>query len=159
MGAGEMTDRVLAECFALEKASYPADEAATFDRMELRSRRASDLFAVVLRGSRVIGFANSTLASGSLTAETMAEHDEKGNTVCLHSVVTASEERKRGIGGALVERYVALMKAHNPPFESIHLLSKEALVPFYEKRGFKCLGSSHVQHGQTKWFDCEMKLK
>lgn len=46
--------------------------------MELRAKRAGDLFAVLLRGERVVGFVNSTLASGSLTAETMAQHDENG---------------------------------------------------------------------------------
>ncbi len=156
---GEIADRqsVLDVCFALEQASYPADEAATRERMELRAGRASELFLVLLRGKEVLGFVNATACGGSLSAETMAEHDDRGRHVCIHSVVVAPSHRGQGLARVMMTEYVERLQ-RSTRYECAHLLCKEQLVPFYEKCGFVCSGPSAVQHGTTKWFDCSRPL-
>ncbi len=150
--------RVLDACYVLEELSYPADEAATLERMQLRANHASDLFLVLLRGEEVLGFVNATACSVALTAETMGEHDERGTHVCIHSVVVAPSYRGKGLAKLMFGEYVVHLQ-RLARFESAHLLCKEELVAFYEKSGgFVCGGPSAVQHGSTRWFDCSRLL-
>lgn len=58
---------LLEQCYKLECESYPADEAATFEKMQLRTREASDLFLVMMNETgNVVGFINATSADGEV---------------------------------------------------------------------------------------------
>jgi 2'-5' RNA ligase len=157
----EVADKgtLLSACYALETQSYPPDEAASLERMQMRSERAGELFCVLLRGEEVVGFVNATACSGEMTEQTMAAHDPAGLRVCIHSVVIAPAERKQGLGGALFWEYMHLLVSLNR-FESAHLLCKPELVSFYARHGgFVCDGPSKVVHGSTPWVDCSFRFK
>eukprot|EP00968_Pinguiococcus_pyrenoidosus_P013410 scaffold1220_cov259-Pinguiococcus_pyrenoidosus.AAC.82 len=85
--------------FALETASYPADEAASLDSLQFRQAHAGEYFYGAFDGSEALrGFVCATVAPGDeLTQETMAEHHPDGSTLCIHSVVVASDLRRKGI--------------------------------------------------------------
>ena len=148
----------------LESASYPEDEKATREKLHLRLTRAPELFmgafVVVVKNNEddrkeeeiLVGYVCSTKTSQeSLTHESMSRHEEEGRTVCIHSVVVRDSWRKRGVGSQMMQQYLRL------PFmqhvDQLLLLSKEHLIPFYEKAGFELLGLSPVDHGSEKWYD------
>ena len=90
--------------FALEAASYPADEAATLENLQLRAEVAGEYFWGVSEGSALEGFICGTLTCGdTLTEESMSAHDPAGKTLCIHSVVVAEERRRLGLGSAMLK--------------------------------------------------------
>ncbi len=151
---------LLARCHGLEQESYPPDEAASLERMAMRTERAGELFCVLLRGEEeVLGFVNATACRGELTAETMASHDPLGDCLCIHSVVISAKERRQGLAGGLLAHYMRHAASLNR-FKTAHLLCKPELVPLYERYGgFACEGPSRVVHGSTPWVDCSFRFK
>jgi len=161
-GVGELAfrwaeARDLPRIKALEAASYPADEAATPQRLEFRLAHAAEFFLVCEDPSshEVVGFVCATVASGdALTEESMASHDPRGDNLCIHSVVVEQARRRRGIASAMLAHYVSAIDAREdrakPRLAS--LLSKEHLCPFYQAAGFSLIGPSPVEHGSEQWF-------
>ena len=98
--------------FALEAASYPADEAATLENLQLRAEVAGEYFWGVSEGSSLEGFICGTLTCGdTLTEESMSAHDPAGQTLCIHSVVVAEERRRLGLGSAMLKaRHMCSMR-------------------------------------------------
>ena len=77
---------------SLEAASYPADEAATYEKLKFRIQSASNVFMVALQCSDgqsdplVVGYVCGTCtSSGRLTHESMAAHNPDGVLLCIHS--------------------------------------------------------------------------
>jgi predicted N-acetyltransferase YhbS len=152
----------LPEIIALEKSSYPADEAASTEALRFRAANASELFRVV-RGENntVIGFVCSTaVAAGATTLshDSMSTHNPAGTVVCIHSVVVADGHRRAGVGSAIVRMYVEELKS-TCAYERVLLLSKEHLVGFYERSGgFVNVGPSAINHGKDTWFELRKEL-
>ena len=98
--------------FALEAASYPADEAATLENLQLRAEVAGEYFWGVSEGGALEGFICGTLTCGdTLTEESMSAHDPAGKTLCIHSVVVAEERRRLGLGSAMLKaRHMCSMR-------------------------------------------------
>ena len=98
--------------FALETASYPADEAATLANLQLRAEVAGEYFWGVSEGGALEGFICGTLTCGdTLTEESMSAHDPAGETLCIHSVVVAEERRRLGLGSAMLKaRHMCSMR-------------------------------------------------
>ena len=98
--------------FALEAASYPADEAATLENLQLRAEVAGEYFWGVSEGGALEGFICGTLTCGdTLTEESMSAHDPAGQTLCIHSVVVAEERRRLGLGSAMLKaRHMCSMR-------------------------------------------------
>jgi len=66
----------------LETASYPADEAATPEKLEYRQRVAPELFYGVYEADRLIAFVVSTSAAGKELEE--ATRHCTGHGLCIH---------------------------------------------------------------------------
>ena len=62
-------------------------------------------------------------------------------TVCGHSCFL------QGLGTHLVKSYVDHVRNTQSGVEKVMLLSKEYLIPFYERSGFVDVGKSSVCHG------------
>lgn len=92
----EMLDRI----HELEAASYPEDEAATYDKLKFRIENASNVFLVALSAEgdgepKVVGFVCGTQTRASkLTHESMSTHDADGALLCIHS----GEQRPWAVG-------------------------------------------------------------
>eukprot|EP00008_Paramoeba_atlantica_P012597 CAMPEP_0201487656 /NCGR_PEP_ID=MMETSP0151_2-20130828/14675_1 /ASSEMBLY_ACC=CAM_ASM_000257 /TAXON_ID=200890 /ORGANISM="Paramoeba atlantica, Strain 621/1 / CCAP 1560/9" /LENGTH=169 /DNA_ID=CAMNT_0047872763 /DNA_START=6 /DNA_END=515 /DNA_ORIENTATION=- len=148
----------LDEVFALEAEGFPADEKATKESLEFRLTKAGDFFygAINPQTSRVLGYVCGTLAEGEeLAHEAMSNHIPTGESICVHSVVVATSEQKRGIGQEMMVRYAAVMK-QNPQVKRGYLLCKDKLRHWYEKAGWEFVRVSPVVHGQERWL--EMKI-
>ena len=73
--------------YALEAASYPADEAASREALAYRQREAGDFFRVVtVDGDDCAGFVCGTRCA-TFEEESMAAHDPAGSILAIHSVV------------------------------------------------------------------------
>uniref|UniRef100_A0A7S1ETD7 N-acetyltransferase domain-containing protein n=1 Tax=Timspurckia oligopyrenoides TaxID=708627 RepID=A0A7S1ETD7_9RHOD len=153
----------------LEAESYPADEAATPQKLELRAKQASDLFLVAFdpmqNENPIVAYACATLAAGELTEESMAAHDPQGDNVCIHSVVVQKQLRRNGLGSAVLEafiRHVEKVHSTSQKFRNLKrfsLLAKKHLCTFYIKCGFELIGPSPVEHGAEQWFELQRVIQ
>ena len=120
----------LARVTAVERASYPADEAASATSLEMRQREAGEFFMVAravdesmdssgLERARasdasgtaaaaldadarsIVGYVCGTLASGDVLDEsTMSSHDPSGDVLAIHSVCVDERFRRRGVAAS-----------------------------------------------------------
>lgn len=157
----------LADCAALEAASYPADEAASPERLAQRQRDAPAFFWAAFETgavaasqpteASVLGFICGTLAQGpSLTHESMSQHVPNGTLLCVHSVVVRKELRRKGLALAMLREYVRAIAVQGRAL-SCALLTKANILPLYVKAGFQLLGQSGVVHGTTPWFELRLE--
>lgn len=148
----EQLDRI----YALEAASYPEDEAATYEKLQYRIEHASGVFLVALqlqaasavtqpndavtstgdngssaadRQEHLAGFVCGTLTSaGKLTHESMSTHDPDGTLLCIHSVVVESSQRRKGLATRMLKAYLQFVQGSTPALQGVRLLCKEDLV-------------------------------
>ena len=142
----------LDELYALEEASYPADEAATRAKLELRLTKAGEYFYVLRESGEgpVVGYVCGTRAT-ALTEESMAVHDPEGAVLCVHSVVVAPSWRRKGLAAWMVRLFCSRVERLSPSVREFALLSKEANRGLYERCGFSNFGPSGVDHGADVW--------
>jgi len=150
------------ECYAIETASYPSDEAATLDRLKYRQYHANDYFqcAYVDGGKEMIGFICSTRCN-EFKEESMATHVPNGPILAIHSVVIKEEYRRKGIATAMLKRYLQHIREEgnvDGSIQSIVLLSKGHLLGFYVHCGFRVNRVSPIVHGQERWYELELPL-
>mmetsp|Transcript_168136 Transcript_168136/g.322806 ORF Transcript_168136/g.322806 Transcript_168136/m.322806 type:complete len:480 (+) Transcript_168136:68-1507(+) len=151
----------VAKAAEIETASYPADEAATPEKLEYRQRVAPELFYGVYEGSTLVAFIVSTAAHGEeLEEESMSNHEPGGDSICLHSVAVEQAHRRRGIARAMVRAYVDAVAADERcgSARRILLLAHAHLLGLYAQCGFLFLGPSKVEHGGELWYDMRLDL-
>ena len=160
----KVTLQFLDRAYAIEISSYPEDEAATREKLDLRIRKAPEFFYGAFRvgsseADSLVGFVCGTLVSSeTLTEEAMAKHDPDGTTLCIHSIVVEESLRRRGLATWMLQEYLQRM-ASETKTERVLLICKENLVGFYESCGFGLIGPSAVVHGQTPWVDMGLAIK
>ena len=133
----------LARVTAVERASYPADEAASASSLEMRQREAGEFFMVAravdesmdssgldrARASdasgtaaaaldadarSIVGYVCGTLASGDVLDEsTMSSHDPTGTVLAIHSVCVDERFRRRGVAASALAHYVSRWIVHD----------------------------------------------
>lgn len=146
----------VARCAELEAAGYPADEAASPERLAFRQRWAGDFFLVAEQSQTgvVVGFCCGTLTrTATLTAEAMATHEADGTTLCIHSVCVDAAQRRRGVALSLLRAYLRWLPAVAPEVRSVRLIAKPYLTQLYTRAGFTLLGPSDVVHGSEQWLE------
>jgi ribosomal protein S18 acetylase RimI-like enzyme len=158
----------IAVAFELECAGYPADEAATYDKLVYRQKHAPELFLGAYipldtndRG-KLIGFVVGTQCRGTLSHESMSDHDNQGETICIHSVCVDAGYRRQRVASRLLDAYyeraTELVKDGQCKTERIQLLAHTELSELYEKCGYRSLGVSDVVHGGKPWLLFERKV-
>lgn len=146
-------------CVALEKASYPEDEAASKSQLQFRQHHAAPYFRCAVVGAedneRVLGFVCSTRCQ-EFTHESMATHVSDGPLLAIHSVVVDPEFRGQGVATAMLKDYILAVR---DDVQKIVLLAKQRLLPFYLNCGFSVLRPSPIVHGQDLWYDLELNVE
>lgn len=168
--------------YALEKASYPSDEAASRSQLQYRQHHAASFFRCAikvdiaseekdegtiveknvdsLRGmGEIIGYVTATRCH-QFTEESMKVHHPNGSLLAIHSVVVDENYRRQGTGLAMLKEYIETLRKMDMVhgIKKVVLLSKMEKVPFYIQAGFKVMGESKIVHGDDKWYDCELDL-
>lgn len=152
--------------YKFEQEGYPEDEAASLDGMLYRYRQAGHLLLGAFdKDNNIVGYIMSTRSASPLvTHESMETHDPRGSTVCIHSVCVKREWQRIGVANKLLTTYTEAIRQYNKEattsrqIKRLAMMSREHLVPMYERAGYKCLGESSVVHGNEKWFDCVIDL-
>jgi len=149
----------LASATELELTSYPADEAATPEKLAQRAEHAGEYFLGLFGPKEeLVGFVCGTTTAGdSLTEETMSTHDAAGTLLCIHSVVVAERYRRCGVAVAMLKTYMTAV-AQTGTARAAALIAKKHLVPLYEKSGFDLVGPSEVVHGADPWYELRADL-
>ena len=134
----------LPSALAIETASYPADEAASEEKLSLRIRQAQDYFWGAFSESTLRGFVCGTLSSASeLTDESMSTHEAEGTTLCIHSVVVDEPFRRKGLATWMLRGYIDRIKEVGKATRVV-LICKQHLLGFYESCGFTNRGPSDI---------------
>lgn len=141
----------------LEKESYPADEAASPEKLKYRLNTASSFFLGAFQDSELIGYVTGTLSNSDVvTEESMSHHEPAGSTLCIHSVVVKPTFQRQGVATKLLQHYLQMLKESGVPKAA--LLCKPKLCPLYEKVGFKNQGQSATCHGKSPWIDMTLSF-
>jgi GNAT superfamily N-acetyltransferase len=136
---------------AIEEDSFPEDEKATLETIQMRFATAGKYFHVLVDEKKedIIGYVNGTCIEESyITHESMETHNPNGSTLVLHSVTVKSSHRRQGNATFLLRAYLELMES-NEEIKLILLLCKSNLCRFYSNCGFQMVGVSSVVHGQV----------
>ena len=136
---------------ALEIESFPLDEAASPETVLYRLTEAGTYFYTYrhLDGKELAGFVNGTCIRGDkISHESMTHHDQDGRSLVIHSVTIKESLRRRKLGTAMLKAYVSRMK-DEMSLDSLLLLSKANLLPFYIDCGFQVMRLSDISHGQV----------
>ncbi|KAL3903046.1 MAG: hypothetical protein SGILL_010596 [Bacillariaceae sp.] len=179
------TPEDIPRCFAIESASYPADEAASLDGLHYRQEQAGEYFQLCILSDTtendptdftaketIVGFICSTRCN-EFTEESMSTNDPAGKLLAIHSVVVEEPYRKQGIAKAMLKRYVEIIKekqkqsqqqqqqsspSSSDPIVSMVLLAKAHLLGFYVQCGFQVNRPSPIVHGQELWYELQQDL-
>lgn len=166
------------ECYKIEAASYPEDEAASLENLSDRQQFAGDYFWCATLPTDearkfniehdaetediIVGFICSTRCN-EFTEESMSTHTASGSILAIHSVVVGSPYRRKGIASAMMQSYLKqvtsfssiVAETREKGFQRILLLAKSNLLSFYVDNGFMVLRPSPIVHGKETWYELE----
>lgn len=149
-------------CHEIEKASYPAGEAASRSSLQYRQHQAEKYFRCAVLGDEdeeiVIGFICATRCK-IFDEESMVTHDSTGPLLAVHSVVVDEQYRRQGVAAFMMKDYVETMRNIDDGVERLVLISKADLLAFYVKCGFAVLRPSAIVHGDELWYHLEMDIR
>lgn len=141
---------------ALEQASYPADEAASPERLAIRLKEAPEYFRTIHVDGTFAGFICGTKCK-EFNAESLTKHED-GPILAIHSVVVEPAYRRKGVAKRALRLYCDQVVARGDLL-TIKLIAKAGLLPLYRKVGFQVVGLSNIVHGSDAWFECELDTR
>lgn len=77
-------------------------------------------------------------------------HQERGGTICVHSLAVAKEHQGMGLGTVLMKAYIQRIK-DSKCAERMALLAHDHLISFYTSLGFQDMGPSAATFGGGNW--------
>lgn len=102
----------------------------------------------------LVGFVCGTLSTSEhLEESTMSEHDPRGSSLCIHSVVVSPDLRGHGLATWMVKRFVQRVAVTEPSVQRFLLLAHAEKRGLYERCGFSSRGESAVVHGAERWLE------
>jgi ribosomal protein S18 acetylase RimI-like enzyme len=151
----------LEECFMVETAGFPPEEAATRETIKLRIDTFPEGFLIAEIHGRVVGILNSGATNkNDISDEELKQlvgHDPAGKNLVVFALAVLPEFQKRGIARQLMAKFVD--KARQRGKENILLLCKQHLIAYYEKMGFTHVGLSRSTHGGAEWHEMRLVLQ
>ena len=155
---GRMED--LTELAQIERACFPAAEAATEAELAARLRVYPDHFWVMEEGDRIVSFVNGMVTSEPTIRDELfanaALHDPNGAWQAIFGVNTLPEYRRRGFAGELLR--AAERDARTAGRRGCILTCKDRLIHYYEALGYRPLGVSASVHGGAVWYDMRLEF-
>lgn len=148
------------EITLLEAHGFSADEAASKKAFEYRLKTFPKWFLIARSRGKIIGFINGILSDKALITDDIylpgSEKNSSGKNLLLLGIVVHADFRRQGIAQSLMN--TILKKAQDKGIKRAALTCREALIPYYEKFGFKNLGVSESVIGNITWYDMVIEL-
>ena len=140
---------------AVEAACCPAAEAASEAQIAARLAVFPEKFFLAEENGRVIGFIDGAVIDRPTLTDAMYEdpalHRPLGAWQAVYGLNTLPDCRRRGVAAALMNALLDAARAEGR--RGAALTCKQALIPYYEKFGYRLLGPSASQHGGAAWYD------
>lgn len=147
-------------CYAIERAGYGGDEAATREKIQLRIEQYPEGFLVLEVDQQVIGFINCgachEIALSDEAFKELIGHDPKGPNIVIMSVVVHPAHQHQGHASLLMKHFIKAMRHMEK--ESLYLICQSDLIGFYAQFGFIDLGVSNSTHGGLQWNEMSLSL-
>ena len=143
----------LEQIAAVERACFPAAEAATREEFAQRLAHYADHFWLMLDGARPVAFVDGMVTDQADLSDEMYEnaalHNEAGAWQMIFGVNTLPDYRRRGLAEQLLR--CAIDDARSQGRRGLVLTCKDRLVHYYGKLGFVSEGVSPSTHGGAAW--------
>jgi ribosomal protein S18 acetylase RimI-like enzyme len=147
-------------CYEIESLAYPADEAATKEKIRIRAEQYPEGFIILENQNQIIGFVNSGSTDHVVMSDDnfkeLVGHTSSGAHLVIMSVVVDPKFQGKGYAAKLMNAFITQAKLLNK--HSIYLMCKEEYIKFYEKFGFKFTQVSKSSHGSEQWFEMQLPL-
>lgn len=147
-------------CYEIESAAYPADEAATREKIAIRIGLYPQGFLCMELQGEIIGFINCGCAWDVVMSDeefkALVGHDPEAPNVVIMSVVLHPDWQGKGYATPLMREFVMMMR--NMGKKTINLMCKEEYLGLYKKLGYRYTGPSASTHGGEAWFEMIMAL-
>jgi len=150
----------------IEAASFPPEEAASYERLAERLRAFPDYFWVLEEQFQnvpepvITGIINGMVTNLDKIQdpmfETAALHDRSGAWQTVFGLAVDPRYRNRGYATRLLNHLITTSTANGK--RGVTLTCKDHLVHYYQKFGFTDAGISQSQHGGVLWHDMILKL-
>lgn len=143
----------LEQIAAVERACFPAAEAATREEFARRLTHYADHFWLMLDGRQLVAFVDGMVTDRADLTDEMYEnaalHNEAGAWQMIFGVNTLPDYRRRGLAEQLLR--CAIDDARSQGRRGLVLTCKDRLVHYYGKLGFVSEGVSPSTHGGAAW--------
>ncbi|MDD2955862.1 MAG: GNAT family N-acetyltransferase [Oscillospiraceae bacterium] len=151
----EVTPEDLEGVTKLEAACFPQAEAAGRESFRARIEAFPDSFLVAEQDGAIIGMINGAVTGQRTICDEMFEdaglHDPQGEWQAVFGLDVAPEHRNQGLAAALMREFIA--RAREKGRRGMILTCKAALIPYYERFGYRSTGISASIHGGAVWYD------
>lgn len=145
----------LDQCFEVESAGFPEEEAASRESIRIRIEAFPQGFLVAELDGRIIGMINSASTNKDDISDEelkkMVGHDADGKNLVVFSLVVLPEYQKQEIARQLMLRFIE--EADRLGKKKILLMCKSNLIEYYERMGFSHIGLSSSTHGGAEWHE------
>jgi ribosomal protein S18 acetylase RimI-like enzyme len=147
----------------IENEGFTPEEAATPEAFEIRIKAIPDTFLIAedIETNRIVGFIDGPVVGKRYITDdlfdTVVPNPKTGGHQSVLGVAVRTDERKRGIGSALVKELIRVsLEAER---DTITLTCRDILIDFYTNIGFKNEGVSESTHGGYVWYNMIYELK
>jgi predicted N-acetyltransferase YhbS len=150
----------LDECFEVEIAGFPPEEAAVIETIRLRIEMFPQGFFVAELDRRVVGMVNGACTNKEdISDEELKQligHDVDGKNMIVFALTVLPQFRKQGIARQLILSFIEEAKRNKKV--KVLLMCKHYLIRYYEKLGFIHAGLSRSTHGGAEWHEMRLSL-
>ena len=147
----------------IERICFPPNEACTYEHMESRIKKASDLFLVVVdrETGKIAGFLNGLATDREhLTDDFFTDanlHDPEGVNIMLLGLDVLPEYQHQGLARKLMEQYKEREQVKGR--KKLILTCLPDKVEMYKKFGFKDHGIGDSVWGGEAWHEMDIVLE
>ena len=150
------------QAIQIEQICFPPNEACTYEHMESRIKKASDLFLVVVdrETGKIAGFLNGLATDREhLTDDFFTDanlHDPEGVNIMLLGLDVLPEYQHQGLARKLMDQYKERERARGR--KKLILTCLPDKVEMYKKFGFKDHGIGDSVWGGEAWHEMDSIL-
>lgn len=149
-----------ARCFDIESTAYDAGSAAPKASIAKRIAQYPAGFLLLEIEGAIVGFINSGCAHQVEMADhdfkDMIGHDPKAPHIVIMSVVVDPKFQGQGLAKALMQEFIK--RAADMKKQTVQLMCREHLIPFYGSFGFRYIRPSASDHGGVEWHEMTLDL-